>query len=207
LNLHLRKPSEAWRKRVRIASREMLPDKFPPMSGRASPNRVGGADGGTDQHGRAARGFVGGGGTLSVGAAEGEGAHSRRAVRHGGLASQACSARAWTTRHGEGGRGRGTAFSRRRKYDATIKDAVTALWEASDRVCGKRLVVMIPTLLPALERHGRLKLDEADRERVLAISAATIDRKLGPTKLATAGGRRRWASIRRCVARCDPDIQ
>jgi hypothetical protein len=61
------------------------------------------------------------------------------------------------------------------------QDAVVALWEASDRVCGKRLVVMIPTLLPALERHGRLKLDEADRERVLAISAATIDRKLGPT--------------------------
>ena len=66
--------------------------------------------------------------------------------------------------------------SGRGKYDATIKDAVTALWEASDRVCGKRLVVMIPTLVPALERHGRLKLDAGDRERVLAISAATIDR-------------------------------
>jgi hypothetical protein len=26
---------------------------------------------------------------------------------------------------------------RKRKYGATIKDAVTALWEASDRVCGK----------------------------------------------------------------------
>jgi hypothetical protein len=54
--------------------------------------------------------------------------------------------------------------------------------EARSWVCAKRLVVMIPTLLPALERHGRLKLDEADRERVLAISAATIDRQLGPTK-------------------------
>jgi hypothetical protein len=29
-----------------------------------------------------------------------------------------------------------------------------ALWEASDRICGKRLKVMIPTLLPSLERHG-----------------------------------------------------
>ncbi|UQE03430.1 hypothetical protein [Bradyrhizobium japonicum] len=38
------------------------------------------------------------------------------------------------------------------------QDALTALWEASDRVCGKRLKVMIPTLLPALERHGRLQL-------------------------------------------------
>jgi len=36
---------------------------------------------------------------------------------------------------------------RRRRYGATIKDALTALWEASDRVCGKRLTVMIPTLL------------------------------------------------------------
>jgi len=37
---------------------------------------------------------------------------------------------------------------RKRRYGATIKDAMTALWEASDRVCGKRLKVMIPTLLP-----------------------------------------------------------
>lgn len=39
-----------------------------------------------------------------------------------------------------------------------IRDALVALWEASDRICGKRLRVMIPTLLPSLERHGRLKL-------------------------------------------------
>ncbi len=45
-------------------------------------------------------------------------------------------------------------------YGATIRDALVALWEASDRICGKRLKVMIPTLLPSLERHGRLKLDE-----------------------------------------------
>ncbi|GLR99898.1 hypothetical protein GCM10007858_75460 [Bradyrhizobium liaoningense] len=38
---------------------------------------------------------------------------------------------------------------RRRRYGATIKDALTALWEASDRVCGKRLKVMIrPCCLP-----------------------------------------------------------
>src|SRR6516162_5782303 len=37
------------------------------------------------------------------------------------------------------------ARERKRRYGATIKDALTALWEASDRVCGKRLEVMIPT--------------------------------------------------------------
>jgi hypothetical protein len=46
---------------------------------------------------------------------------------------------------------------RKRRYGATIKDALTALWEASDRVCGKRLVAMIPTLVPALAQHGRLQ--------------------------------------------------
>ena len=66
-------------------------------------------------------------------------------------------------------------------YDVVVKDALTALWEASDRICGKRLKVMIPTLLPALERHGRLKLGAADRTLVLAISAATIDRLLTDT--------------------------
>ena len=84
---------------------------------------------------------------------------------------------------------------RRRRYGATIKDALTALWEASDRVCGKRLKVMIPTLLPALEQHGRLQLGHADRDRVLAVSAATIDRLLVDVKVAASGGRRRRAGF------------
>ena len=62
---------------------------------------------------------------------------------------------------------------------------------------------MIPTLLPALERHGRLKLGAADRALVLAISAATIDRLLADTKIAAAGGKRRrvgfYSAIRREV--------
>lgn len=31
-------------------------------------------------------------------------------------------------------------------------------WEASDRVCGKRLRALLPILLPALERNGHLHL-------------------------------------------------
>jgi hypothetical protein len=88
-------------------------------------------------------------------------------------------------------------------YDVVVKDALTALWEASDRICGKRLKVMIPTLLPALERHGRLNLGAADRALMLAISAATIDRLLADTKIAAAGGKRRrvgfYSAIRREV--------
>src|SRR5271165_1469926 len=130
----------------------------------------------------------------------------------GRILDELCATMGWHRKHavralGRHGTGKSVGAeertSRRRKYDATIKDAVTALWEASDRVCSKRLVVMIPTLAPALERHGRLKLDAGHRERVLAISAATIDRMLGPTKLVVAGGRRRrmgfYSAIRREV--------
>src|SRR5215471_14451714 len=90
---------------------------------------------------------------------------------------------------------------RKRRYGATIKDALTALWEASDRVCGKRLKVMIPSLLSALERNDRLKLDKADRDRVLAISAASIDRLLGDVKLAASGGKRRQAGFSPAIRR------
>jgi len=83
---------------------------------------------------------------------------------------------------------------RRSRYGAT-KDALTALREASDWVCGKRLKVIIPTLLPALEQHGQLKPDKVDRGRVLAISAATIDRLLGDVKVAASGGKRRRAGF------------
>ncbi|WLA39710.1 hypothetical protein QNJ95_43900 [Bradyrhizobium elkanii] len=75
------------------------------------------------------------------------------------------------------------------------------MWEASDRVCGKRLKVMIPTLLPALEQHGRLKLGLADRDRVLAISPATIDRLLVDVKVAASGGRRRRAGFYSAIRR------
>jgi Integrase core domain len=93
---------------------------------------------------------------------------------------------------------------RRRTYGPSIRDALIALWEASDRLCGKRLVVMIPALLPALERHGRLKLCAAERSLVLRASAATIDRLLGDVKIAAAGGRRRRAGFSSAVRRQVP---
>src|SRR5712664_625487 len=90
---------------------------------------------------------------------------------------------------------------RRRRYGATIKDALTALWEASDRVCGKRLKVMFPTCLPALQHHGRLQLGLTDGESVLTISAATIDRLLVDVKIAASGGRRRRAGFYSAIRR------
>ncbi len=60
-------------------------------------------------------------------------------------------------------------------YDDAAKQALIVLWEASDRICGKRLKPLLSILLPALERHGHLKLDETIRSKVLAMSAAKGD--------------------------------
>jgi ATP dependent DNA ligase domain len=60
-----------------------------PMTGGASPNRAGGANGETYQHGCAARGSMGGGGALRSGATARKRAHSGRTNGDDGLASQA----------------------------------------------------------------------------------------------------------------------
>jgi hypothetical protein len=81
----------------------------------------------------------------------------------------------------------------RRVYSDAVREALILLWEASDRVCGKRLRALLPVLVDAMERHGRLELAPVVRAGVLAMSAATIDRALAPCREAS-GARRRWRS-------------
>jgi hypothetical protein len=81
----------------------------------------------------------------------------------------------------------------RRVYGEAVREALILLWEASDRVCGKRLKALLPVLIAAMERHGRLELDPLVRTGVVAMSAATIDRALAPCREAS-GRRRRWPS-------------
>ena len=57
--------------------------------------------------------------------------------------------------------------------------------------CGKQLEPLIPLLIPAMERHGHLALDDEVRGRLLRISAVTIDRALAPVRAASSGGQRR----------------
>src|SRR5215208_3563294 len=97
-----------------------------------------------------------------------------------------------------------TASTRRprlRLYDAAVQEALVVLWEASDRVCGKRLKALLPLLLPALERHGHLRLEEGVREKVLAASASTIDRMLSVPRGSVEGRRSKSAkpAVRRAI--------
>jgi hypothetical protein len=79
---------------------------------------------------------------------------------------------------GGGGRTRHDSRPRRRVYDDAVREALVVIWEASDRVCGKRLRPLVPILLEAMERHGHLHLDSEVRSGLLLMSAATIDRAL-----------------------------
>jgi hypothetical protein len=64
----------------------------------------------------------------------------------------------------------------KRRYGRAVVEALVLLREASHRVCSKRLKPMIATLLPALERHGQIAVDEVLRAALL--SARPI---VGPT--------------------------
>lgn len=93
---------------------------------------------------------------------------------------------------------------RNRVYDGAFRQSLVVLWEASDRLCGKRLKVLIPMLVEAMERHGHLCLDGALKEKLLNVSAATIDRTLRSTREQIEGKRRRRIGVGAAIRRSIP---
>ena len=82
----------------------------------------------------------------------------------------------------------------KRIYDEAVKETLIILWEAADRICGKRLKALIPNLVTAMEKHGHLKLENEIRKKVLKIGASTIDRMLAPVRDGAGSRRKRRAS-------------
>ncbi len=79
----------------------------------------------------------------------------------------------------------------RRIYSEAVREALVVLWEAADRICGKRLKAILPGLISAMERHKHLSLDPTVRELVLSASPATIDRLLNPIRSGASQGTKR----------------
>ena len=84
---------------------------------------------------------------------------------------------------------------RERIYDEAVHQALIVLWETADRICGKRLKAALPLMIVAMERHGHLALDPGIRQRLLDMSAATVDRLLEPTRRDGVGHRKRRGGI------------
>ena len=74
----------------------------------------------------------------------------------------------------------------RRIYDESVRQTVIVVWEAADRICGKRLKAALPHLVESMERHGHLDLNPRVRQRLLSASAATLDRLLQPIRTPAA---------------------
>ena len=96
------------------------------------------------------------------------GCHRKHAIRLLGLSA-------------EGG-AEPTVARGRRIYDEAAREALIVVWETSDRICGKRLKAVLPSLIEAMEQHGHLDLDPHVRQRLVSASPATIDRLLKPIR-------------------------
>jgi hypothetical protein len=68
--------------------------------------------------------------------------------------------------------------SRAPRYGQEVQEALHLAWLAANRICAKRLVPFLPTLVESLERHGHLQLRPEVRTQLLTISSATADRLL-----------------------------
>ena len=83
------------------------------------------------------------------------------------------------------------ASSTRRRYGPVLAEALVSLWEASDRLCGKRLHVLLPQLVESLEHQGNLRLEQSVRVAVMTLTAARP-----ATGTSYSAQRRRTAAIR-----------
>ena len=92
--------------------------------------------------------------------------------------------------------------TRRRIYEETERNALVVLWEASDRICGKKLKALLPLLIESTERHGHMGLASEIRAKLLAMSASRIDRELG--KIRQRGGRQRRRQVVSTLRRSIP---
>src|SRR2546421_11165394 len=63
---------------------------------------------------------------------------------------------------------------RPRHYGPEVQHALFLVWHVANRICAKRLIPFLPTLLEALERHEHLHISEECRRQLLSISAAKL---------------------------------
>jgi len=71
---------------------------------------------------------------------------------------------------------------RPRLYDEEFRRVLIWVWELLDYICGKRLAASLKWLVPKLVEQGELKVRKKIQEKLVKVSAATIDRLLRAEK-------------------------
>ena len=69
---------------------------------------------------------------------------------------------------------------RRRCYGNEVVDTLRQVWEASDRLCSKRLKPFLGEMVRVMRQHGELSLSAGLEAQLCQMSPATIDRVLRP---------------------------
>ena len=85
----------------------------------------------------------------------------------------------------------------RRGRPSVYKDTMLplkAIWEASDRLCSKRLQPFLPEMVKVLRQHGEQRIDAAAQAPLCQMSPSTIDRLLRPWR--RVGGRRGFSTTK-----------
>ena len=82
----------------------------------------------------------------------------------------------------------GKRIGRPREYGVEVEDALRFVWEAADRICGKRLQPFLPEFVAKLVACGELDISSETTQGLCALSASSVDRLLRPYK--SKGGRR-----------------
>jgi hypothetical protein len=75
-----------------------------------------------------------------------------------------------------------------------VLEPLRAIWEASDRLCSKRLHPFLPELIQVLRQKGELQIDADVETQLTKLSPATIDRLLEPVR--RVGGRKPISTTR-----------
>jgi len=68
------------------------------------------------------------------------------------------------------------------EYGPEVLKPLKKVWKIMDYVCGKRLAAALPQVVPRLVRCGELKVRRAVQDKLVRVSASTIDRLLAPER-------------------------
>lgn len=88
----------------------------------------------------------------------------------------------------------GKRRGRRRTYGREDVVALEEVWEASDRLCSRRLKSFLPEMIRVLRRHNELRIDSVVETELCSMSQSTIDRLLRPYR--KEGGRKSFSTTR-----------
>ena len=80
------------------------------------------------------------------------------------------------------------------RYNAVLQP-LRSIWEASDRLCSKRLKPFIPEMIQVLRRQGEMHMDSNTEAQLAKLSPSTIDRMLRPYR--QRGGRKPLSATQR----------